>query len=42
MHLRLVKEIRNCDCSIRITGEKKELKPEQVTEEYLQEHIRNG
>lgn len=40
--LRLVKEIRNCDCNIRITGEKKELKPEQVTEEYLQEHIRNG
>ena len=40
--LRLVREIRNCDCNIRITGEEKKLKPEQVTEEYLQEHIRNG
>ena len=37
----LINEMRKSDRNIRIKGEGKELKPEEITEEYLQSHKQN-
>lgn len=39
--MELVNEMRKSDRNIRIKGEGKELKPEEITEEYLQIHKQN-